>query len=85
MRKLKFLEHVFSRILWKGMISIFAIGTFTLILNLFLISDLRTKVFTTTTYCSRENVVIKTLQTSGTGLLQQAQKQSGERWPWIGK
>ncbi len=36
------------------MISIFTIGTFTLILNLFLISDLRAKVFTTTAYCSCE-------------------------------
>ncbi|HDY66955.1 MAG TPA: hypothetical protein ENH85_04070, partial [Candidatus Scalindua sp.] len=36
------------------MISIFAIGTFTLILNLFLISDLRAEVFTTTAYCSCE-------------------------------
>ncbi len=54
LRKLKFLEHAFPHILWKGMISIFAIGTFTLILNLFLFSDLWAEVFTTTAYCSCE-------------------------------
>ncbi len=54
MKTLKFLEHVFSRILWKGTILVFAIGTFTLILNLFLISNLRAEVFMTTAYCSCE-------------------------------
>ncbi len=54
MRKLKFPKHVFSHILWKGTISVFAIGALTLILNLFLVSNLRAEVFTTTAYCSCE-------------------------------
>ncbi len=54
MRKLKFPKHVFSHILRKGTISVFAIGALTLILNLFLVSNLRAEVFTTTAYCSCE-------------------------------
>jgi 3D (Asp-Asp-Asp) domain-containing protein len=54
MRKLKSLNHVFSRILWKGTISVFAIGTLTLILNFFLFSNLQAEVFKTTAYCSCE-------------------------------
>ena len=54
MGMLKFPKHVFSYILWKGTISVFAIGALTLILNLFLVSNLRAEVFTTTAYCSCE-------------------------------
>jgi 3D (Asp-Asp-Asp) domain-containing protein len=54
MRKVKFPKHVFSHILRKGTISVFAIGALTLILNLFLVSNLRAEEFTTTAYCSCE-------------------------------
>ncbi len=54
MRKLKFLNHVLSRILCKGTIAVFAIGTLTRIINLFLVSDLRAEVFKATAYCSCE-------------------------------
>ncbi len=54
MRKLKFLNHVLSRILCKGTISVFAIGTLTLMLYLFLVSSLWAETFTATAYCSCE-------------------------------
>lgn len=54
MKKSISLKDVSSRIFPKATISVFAIGIFTLTLNLFLVSNLWAAVFKVTAYCSCE-------------------------------